>query len=317
MKTKSLLIILFLSVNFSFAQTVPSYVPSTGLLGWWPFNGNAIDESANTNDGAVTGAILTTDRFGVSNKAYSFNGSSNYIDVNDAVPLRLNNTDYTISAWVYFNSTTGPDLISKRSAGSANGWDFTSTASTFQMHLSGGGSDPLASSTAVIVNLSWINVVLTYNNSTSVQNFFINGVFDATTTGFPTPNAGTTANMRFGGDILLSTYWLNGKLDDIGMWNRELTPTEIAGLYNASTVGIIESNNNSQINIYPNPTISTFSISGIDKKDFQYIEVSDLMGKLILKTTEYSNIDLSNFDKGIYFYKVVGDKSYTGKIIKD
>ncbi len=47
----------------TFAQ-VPSYVPTNGLVGYWPFNGNANDESGSGNNGTVNGATLTTDRFG-------------------------------------------------------------------------------------------------------------------------------------------------------------------------------------------------------------------------------------------------------------
>ena len=81
MKAKILLLIgtalLFFAVT-TMAQ-VPSYVPSNGLVGWWPFSGNASDLSGNGNNGTVTGATLTTDRNGNVNAAYSFNGSSNYI----------------------------------------------------------------------------------------------------------------------------------------------------------------------------------------------------------------------------------------------
>ena len=65
---KLLLLSVLLIAGSSFGQ-VPNYVPTNGLLGWWPFNGNANDESGNGNDGTVNGATLTTDRFGVSNKA--------------------------------------------------------------------------------------------------------------------------------------------------------------------------------------------------------------------------------------------------------
>jgi len=37
---------------------VPSYVPTNGLVGWWPFNGNANDESGNGNNGTVNGATV-------------------------------------------------------------------------------------------------------------------------------------------------------------------------------------------------------------------------------------------------------------------
>ena len=58
---------------------VPSYVPSNGLAGWWPFSGNANDVSGNGNNGTVNGATLTTDRFGNPNAAYSFDGINDYI----------------------------------------------------------------------------------------------------------------------------------------------------------------------------------------------------------------------------------------------
>ena len=75
------LILLFsvLFTTMSFAQ-VPSYVPANGLVGWWPFNGNANDESGNGNNGTVNGPTLTNDRFGNTNSAYNFQSLiSNYI----------------------------------------------------------------------------------------------------------------------------------------------------------------------------------------------------------------------------------------------
>ena len=50
-----------------------------GLVAHYPFNGNANDESGNGNNGIVYGATLTVDRFGNTNKAYDFNGSTTYI----------------------------------------------------------------------------------------------------------------------------------------------------------------------------------------------------------------------------------------------
>ncbi|MEY4109716.1 MAG: hypothetical protein RLZZ46_70, partial [Bacteroidota bacterium] len=61
------------------AQNVPSYVPTNGLVGWWPFNGNANDESGNGNHGTMNGVINTTDRNGIGNRAFYFNGSSNIV----------------------------------------------------------------------------------------------------------------------------------------------------------------------------------------------------------------------------------------------
>ena len=74
MKTKSLIAALLLAASSAFAQ-VPSHVPTNGLVGWWPFNGNANDESGNGNNGTpMNGVSLTADRNGNSNSAYNFDG---------------------------------------------------------------------------------------------------------------------------------------------------------------------------------------------------------------------------------------------------
>ena len=66
---------------------MPNYVPTNGLVGWWPFNGNANDESANNNNGIINGPVLTTDRDGNANSAYDFNGTTDFIEVADNVSL--------------------------------------------------------------------------------------------------------------------------------------------------------------------------------------------------------------------------------------
>ena len=79
-KTTTIILAVLFTANLM-AQ-VPNYVPTNGLVGWWPFNGNANDESGNGNNGTVNGATLTTDRFGNANKAYSFDGNLNKIQTN-------------------------------------------------------------------------------------------------------------------------------------------------------------------------------------------------------------------------------------------
>ncbi len=62
MKKLHTLFLLSLIATSLFSQTLPSYLPADGLVGWWPFNGNANDESGNGNDATVNGAALTADR---------------------------------------------------------------------------------------------------------------------------------------------------------------------------------------------------------------------------------------------------------------
>ena len=81
------------------AQNLPNYVPSNGLVGWWPFNENANDESGNGNNGTVNGATIASDRFGNANKAYSFDGIDDNCNLN--IPLTNN---FSISIWAQIDS---------------------------------------------------------------------------------------------------------------------------------------------------------------------------------------------------------------------
>src|SRR3990167_6219025 len=68
------------------------------LVAFYPFNGNANDESGNGNDGTVNGATLTTDRFGNTDRAYGFDGND-FMSVNDHASLDFD-ADFSISFWV-------------------------------------------------------------------------------------------------------------------------------------------------------------------------------------------------------------------------
>ena len=71
---KLLSIIAIITALTTFSQ-VPNYVPTNGLVGWWPFNGNANDESGNGHHGIVNGAVLDVDENNLANEAYYFDGN--------------------------------------------------------------------------------------------------------------------------------------------------------------------------------------------------------------------------------------------------
>jgi hypothetical protein len=78
---------------------------TSGLVGFWPFCGNANDASGNGNNGTVNGATLTTDRFGNTNSAYSFDGVNDFIEM--GIPnLPIVNNSRSISVWTRLNSYT-------------------------------------------------------------------------------------------------------------------------------------------------------------------------------------------------------------------
>src|ERR1039458_6773075 len=71
---------------------------TNGLVAYYPFNGNAND-AFGTNNGTVHNAILTTNRFGSPNCAYSFDGVSAYIDCGNSPSLNFGSSSFTLTAW--------------------------------------------------------------------------------------------------------------------------------------------------------------------------------------------------------------------------
>ena len=95
------------------------FLSPVGLVAFYPFNGNANDESGNSNHGQVSLASLTSDRFGSPNSAYLFNGIDSYIDIHGDTYQEFGNPwlNYSFSFWVYQNENNDiQDYIGKQSS---------------------------------------------------------------------------------------------------------------------------------------------------------------------------------------------------------
>ena len=242
-------IVLLLFTAFGVSGQVPSYVPTNGLVGYWPFNGNANDESGNGNNGTVNGATLAADRFGDLSKAYFFDGYNDLIRIAHQAELNLIG-DYTISIWFLGNYqniyNNGWVLIAKRddngSCCSPNvpfdvfiPFNATNFAIGAMAYANGGYSFAAPPNSTPVSLDSWEN--LTIVNSSDNLKFYLNGA-DYYTTYF-------SSALRSGNnsDVLIGTVnrefgaeWMNGSLDDIGIWNRALTADEVLALYNGCNV---------------------------------------------------------------------------------
>src|SRR3990172_11283700 len=153
-----------------------------GLVAYYPFNGNANDESGNGNNGTVYGATLTTDRFGNANSAYDFDGNDNIV-VPDSNTLDLT-THFTLAAWVkphsLMNDPAQGGIISKNGDyGVNNGYQLGITNSNTQIWClfnADGESWPgnkLLARAIVPVN-EWSHIACTYDNDT--LRIFHNGI---------------------------------------------------------------------------------------------------------------------------------------------
>jgi hypothetical protein len=247
MKTKSILLTALATISLATATMaqVPNYVPTNGLLGWWPFNGNANDESGNGLNGSVNGATLTSDRNGNANKAYSFDGTDDYILVPPTNLLSTNsNSIITISYWVNSNVALGTNknifnLRSSNNSDFASFWNYPNdervSFNSYNMPISSGIT---FEGNATVVNGNWYHLVGIYDYSTNIITMYLNGNLISTTTyGTASIALLTTPKLTIGArnDYTNSiTFFFNGKIDDFGIWNRALTQQEITDLYNGT-----------------------------------------------------------------------------------
>jgi hypothetical protein len=227
MKKLLLLPLLFIAV-ISFGQ-VPNYVPSDSLVGYWGFNGNANDESGNGNDGTVNGATLTTDRLGTIDAAYSFNNSS-IMCTNSNIP----NNIFSLSVWFYQTQSFGGIEYICLGSSSNTSWGAVSSPLSTNMNYGRGCSGSGGSDINPIVNLNnWLHIVYVSQGAGLNTDVYINGNLVGTAVN-SIPGSCSTTNLYFGVDIFSAPEYIDGKLDDIGIWNRALDSCEVKDLYNAS-----------------------------------------------------------------------------------
>jgi hypothetical protein len=214
----------------SYAQ-VPSYVPTNGLVGWWPFNGNANDESGNGNNGTVNGATLTTDRFGVASKAYSFD--ANKILVNNNPSLNLQG-GFTFNCWVLLNGNTSDNTIISKYQNFDDSYSFVvkNLKPTIQT-ASSPANWSICQNTNTLNQNVWINLAASFDTLTNEFKIYKNGVLIHQCIN-NSSIALSNANVYFGS--FSNGNYFYGKIDDIGIWNRAINDQEILNLYNSCSL---------------------------------------------------------------------------------
>ena len=296
-------------ISFQILAQVPNYVPTNGLVGWWPFTGNANDSSGNGNNGTVNGATLTTDRFGNGNRAYSF-GGGDWIEVLNSNSLNSASSVITVSAWFNINNWDNHSnagwftIMSKSNSVTSYGNYRTGVTKNAQgiIRLYTTLNSDIVEDTVVINLNTWNQFTAIINDATNQGSLYLNGIliFQGSTgyTGWSTTD---TLPLMFGMDRPGIIDYANGKIDDIGIWNRALTQQEITELYGcAKNLAITPSINAKTIGSNATFTASTTSLnpSYIWQSDlgqgFQTLNNVGQYSGTSTNTMSISNVQLSN-----------------------
>jgi len=259
------------AISTSAVQQSTNLAPNgTNLLGHWSFDDGsgtrAEDFSPNgTNAGTLVGSPAWVD--GRMNKAISFDGTDDYVDVGSSSSLNTT-ADYTISMWVYnaAGSDLYPTLLNRAAQVTNNGFFWIYTNGTNEADL----NFQYADGTNFITNTfsgalgtnTWQHVMFTFDNTSKSLKLYINGNQFSTTrtlTGSLSVDDGTLYLGTYTGTA--TDYSFQGRLDDVRIYARALTSGEATDLYQSSAQTKVNVSQNSRMT---NGLVGLWSFNGPD-----------------------------------------------------
>ena len=219
-----------------------------GLILHMPFETGANDLSGHGNDGTVDGCKVGT---GVKGKGYTFDGVDDNVNIDNWYPFD-NNQSFSISVWVNLKANTDDDdyIISNSYPGGGGNRNFgiflyqnNVAYSEINVNIA---NDTNCSNPFVIKNNfaynEWHHIAVTYDSSSIIDNFkaYFDGTLEITESlvGFSPVQEESSSydNLMIGNyDRQINQRSFNGSIDEVRIYNRSLSASEIKNLYNTSS----------------------------------------------------------------------------------
>ena len=273
---------------------------ATGLVAYYPFNGNANDASGNNNHGTlINNPSFSSDRFGNPDKAISFDKTAlQLVNIPDNTSLQIGN-ELTLSVFVKRKTLAGNHhLINKGgeyNSGSCN-YDLSFSDASFVFKYNGSYHVGY-----VVHDMNWHHyAITTYHGSPDVK-FYIDGVSSPTWINGGTINLKPTthSDLQIGGTI----YHSDNIMDDVRIYNRILSPTEIANLYTNNDLKIKNVENVANNFYVINNTL--YFKNSLNLDSIKTVEVYNLLSQKVFTTSKIkAEISFNNLTKGVYILKV-------------
>ncbi len=200
-----------------------------GWLAGFHFDGNADDASGNARNGTITTPNFDTTIYKTGTQSLKVQSSANAVTVADHPALRITSS-CTVSFWLYLNALPAAGAVAGIIDKGINSY-IIAIYDTGVLTFSKNGVDEIRSTTTITTG-SWVHIVAMHTDG--YRRFYINGARE--TTNPVTPETGlqnfdTTTNPLTIGDSVNNTF-IDALLDEVHLWNRPLSETEITALYN-------------------------------------------------------------------------------------
>jgi hypothetical protein len=198
-------------------------ISTTGLVAHYKFDTLTLDSSPNgntlTNFGGVTQAA------GLIGEAASLDGADDQVLYASPFTFNFNDSSFTIAMWVNLSDNTHLSGLFGNAV--TLGYYNYPSAGDIAFSLQ---TPPTALTTSVALNNDeWYFLIFQFDAVNNLMGFSVNGgsfVTQAAT------NTGLDGEIAIGGDANDPNHDLAGLMDEVSIWSRLLTPSEIAWLYN-------------------------------------------------------------------------------------
>jgi len=219
------------------AQNTPAYLPATGLVAWWPFSGNAIDSSGNGYNLLNSNVTFANDRFNSVNASAYFSGTNSQLNTQSSISQLTLNPNQSYSFWFknvvsnwryivnYANSASTRFSVCPNTLASTKSVSVIGSNGCLNCGSSGGSYDFPSPG----LNNGWHNIIVSIASSTYTVYYDGLSIGTQSHSGFNCVD--TSFRFVLGNDIVCAPEYYNMYLDDIGIWNRALTPCEVQALY--------------------------------------------------------------------------------------
>lgn len=208
---------------------------SSGLIAHYKFEGNFNDDSGLNNHGTNGGATLVANRNNLSLKAANFNGTNQSVVINNSVSLSQISNEVTISLWAnidgYDRGIDGKDyavLVCKANNENKAQFRIALTPNSFSL-VNNGWLGEINFTNPIIKN-TWVHLTAVIKDT--LANVFVNGIKVGSgilNVSYPFDK---NSPLTLGRDDAGSIEYFNGKLDDIRIYGRAVSNTEVTDIFN-------------------------------------------------------------------------------------
>jgi regulation of enolase protein 1 (concanavalin A-like superfamily) len=201
------------------------------LVGWWKLDDEksnvAVDYSGYDNYGTLAGGVKFVP--GYLGDALSFDGATGFVDCgNDASLSKVDSV--SVAAWIQVGALGRDQKVGSNQNNSTGGYKlgvFTTNVVEFEIRTAANAAtlNRNVAGGTVLQQGVWYHVVGVYNKGKSIRTY-INGKLDRE---LLTPDVAgiSTGPFRLGRESFSAAYWFLGLMDDVRVYNKALTDTEI------------------------------------------------------------------------------------------